>query len=257
MKSGACWIAMAIAGGCNADRSLVEDARNRSVDATTPRDLDAAAPPDFAMPPDLGAPPDFAMTIDMAGSKRVFVTSKGFAADFTQQTGISDGLAAADALCTQTAQGSGLGGAWVAWLSSSTADAIDRIPGDGPWYRLDGTLVFADRSELATGPRVPLKIDDQVRDFCNYDFGTPGPSVWTGTAIGGRAAIDLDKDMGTSTLLTCNDWSTTTEQPVAAGIFCWTAAAWTDVTGWTQWERSAPSCLSPSYDRRRLYCFER
>lgn len=108
------------------------------------------------------------------GIKRIFITSKG-------SNGSLGGLKGADSLCASAALDSGLGGKWVAWLSSSTEDAIDRVKDVGPWYLVDGTtLIFKNKSSMiSSNPEAPISQDE---------YGQPiGPVYyWTGTAKDGK-----------------------------------------------------------------------
>lgn len=65
----------------------------------------------------------------------VFVTS-------TLVTGNIGGIAAGDTLCQQEADDAGLAGTYIAWLSTSTVDAIDRLGSARGWVRADGEPVF-------------------------------------------------------------------------------------------------------------------
>src|SRR5687768_15633144 len=74
--------------------------------------------------------------------KRVFVSSLRYPANLKAAGGQATGIASGDALCQQLADAASLGGVYRAWLSDSTEDAIDHVQGTGPWYRMDGKLVF-------------------------------------------------------------------------------------------------------------------
>jgi hypothetical protein len=80
-----------------------------------------------------------------AGANLVFVTS-------TQPlAGSLGGIAGADAVCSERATASGLPGTYVAFVSTSTTNAIDRIAGARGWIRVDG-LPFADTpADIAAG----------------------------------------------------------------------------------------------------------
>jgi len=117
-----------------------------------------------------GASPDLP-----PGHKRVFVSS-------TKHDGNLGGLTGADAKCQQTADAAGLGGRWIAWVSTTTADAIDRLADVGPWYGLDGKRFFADKAAVAsitTGPDNGLWRDEKGSFL-------PSDRIWTGTGPGGR-----------------------------------------------------------------------
>ncbi len=122
---------------------------------------DAASPVDGATGPD--APP---------GAKRIFISSAKFAGQF-------GGLAGADYACVAAAQDAQLNGNWVAWLSSSTVDAIDRVHDVGPWYDLGGNMIFADRANLMTSPLTALWLDE-------HGSFLPSDRIWTATGPGGR-----------------------------------------------------------------------
>ena len=52
------------------------------------------------------------------------------------------GVAGADAMCAQAANNAGLAGTFVAWISTSGVNAIDRITGARGWVRTDGASVM-------------------------------------------------------------------------------------------------------------------
>ncbi len=129
-----------------------------------PRGPDAAATLDDGSPgPD--RPP---------GAKRVFVTS-------AQSGGNLGGLAGADGRCQAAADSAGLGGAWVAWLSSPTTHAIDRLTANGPWYGTDGTRVFADKAAVAD-PFTDLEAGLWYDEAGNF---LPSDRILTGTSSDG------------------------------------------------------------------------
>ncbi|MEM6994887.1 MAG: hypothetical protein AAF721_30515, partial [Myxococcota bacterium] len=116
---------------------------------------------------------------------------------------------------------------FVAWLSDSRTDAVDRIEGDGPWHTVNGEVAFHNRAGLAVAPIEGIATDP-------YGVRLESQSVWTGTAAGGRAA---------DSLLLCADWTSNAwDYEGAAGLG--------SSIGWT--EASTERC---SY-RLPLYCFE-
>lgn len=122
------------------------------------------------------------------GVKRVFATSKTYSGNLLAEGGGANGLAGADNLCNQL--GAPLGGSWVAWLSEG-ASAFDRITGQGPWYRVDGTtLVFPDRESLKGLPLVPISTDEQGNTH------TSNAQAWTGTDVGGTIAATGRRCLG-------------------------------------------------------------
>lgn len=100
----------------------------------------------------------------------VFLTSRQVA------PGALGGLAGADQLCETVAGSAGLDGRYVAWLSTPTQHAIDRLAGARGWIRFDG-LPFADTaSDIAAG-RIfyPPSLDESGIDIiAKVATGTDG-----------------------------------------------------------------------------------
>lgn len=97
--------------------------------------------------------------------------------------GTAVGLAAGDAVCQAEALSAGLPepGSFKAWLSNDEINAIDRLVGRGPWSRLDGIPVAANRAELVSGELfAPISLQPDG----NHNFRTP----WTGTNAFGLSA---------------------------------------------------------------------
>ena len=135
--------------------------------------------------------------VPVAERKRVFQHRNGTLGKIRDSTDTRPAVDVADEDCTRGADGMGLGGMWKAWLSSSEADAIDRVGDVGPWYRIDrATLLFATKAELADGPRERIDPGDAVEDedAC-MRFGSCAQTFLTGT-IEGRRTND-----------TCYDWT--------------------------------------------------
>lgn len=147
--------------------------------------------------------------------------------------------------------GAGLGGlgTWVAWLSTTTVDARDRIP-DVPYvHRIeDGTLQLVGRKNVAPS-ETQGSLTDCAKDLyipIQYDQngnnpGTPA-QVWTGTTCTG--VRDTASNGGN-----CLDWTSLQSGPtvrVTLGTRNNGNGSWTDLDG------SFNNCGS-SY---RLYCFE-
>ncbi len=87
-----------------------------------------------------------------AQRSRAFVTSTDHPADFAMFD--PKGLAVADNECTFLAEVAGLvpGGPWVAWLSTSTVNAKDRLtPGSGPFVNTSGDKIADDIFDLTDG----------------------------------------------------------------------------------------------------------
>jgi hypothetical protein len=169
--------------------------------------------------------------------KRVFVTSQLFSTNL-------GGLAGADQKCRGAAAAAGLGDSWVAWLSDSTTDALDRLASSGPWNRLDGARVADDVADLTNGAlHNPIDVDESGA------VGIAAPVI-TNTRTDGT------RNPGTGATY-CNDWTGVSGFGQGAfnnGNTSSTAGDWTE----------ASTSTSPNFDcyfnfgaaSFRLYCFE-
>jgi hypothetical protein len=159
--------------------------------------------------------------------KHVFVSSAIY-------TGDLDGLAAADAKCETLAHAAGMMGTFKAWLSVwntwQQLNAIDRIEGNGPWYRTDEVLAFHNHAALATVPLVAIN-RDETGALIPSD-----PQVWTGTKEGGVAAGQMAH---------CAQWLGATGAVGQVGKATTASAAWT--------QDMYRTCTEPG----RIYCFEK
>jgi hypothetical protein len=158
------------------------------------------------------------------GAKRIFVTA-------TTYTGNLGGAASADAICTASSDAVGLGGKWTAWISTSTSDALSRIQEVGPWYLLDGTMVFTNKANFRSMPLAPIQIDE-------HGAVKASNLVWTGTLAG---AIHSGSD--------CQGF--TTEDKTVQGTYgvLGTTSSWTSSNSLGSSSRSAIS-PRPSVSRR-------
>ncbi|MGE0548793.1 MAG: hypothetical protein AB7R00_17115 [Kofleriaceae bacterium] len=166
--------------------------------------------------------------------KLVFVTSATFYGDLAQTAGTPDGITGADKLCTEAA--GWLGGEWVAWVSSSASNAIDRIPDDGgPWFLANGSAkIFSDKASIVMGPQQPILITEQGTTLTTGNGSNP---VWTAT----NAAGEYKEVFNTG----CDGFTSSSAFSVA-GLMNQTAPGWTEGI-------IAIGCNNPA----RLYCFER
>ena len=166
----------------------------------------------------------------VAQTSRVFVTS-------TTSDGNLGGLAGADMTCNSLAATAGLGGNWVAWLSTSTVDAKDRLPpGSGPFVRAVNTGVVIAND-------IPDLLDDLLENSISEDeFGTnrDGEDVWTGTRNDGTVGINLPA------FSTCSDWVSN-----VPGDFALVGNAEDTLGEWTH--RGGQGCEDPTL---RTYCFD-
>ncbi len=160
-----------------------------------------------------------------SGGGCAFLTSTTHQGDF-------GGLSGGDAICNARASEAGLSGTFVAWLSTSTVDAKDRIP-DQAYYRVDGVKVVDDKSDLIDGD-LDARIDIDETGAMTPS-GIPDRLVWTGT-VGSGVGI------GTNS---CADWTdATTSSDGIQGVTTLATDFWAFATV-TQCGLEA-----------RLYCFE-
>jgi hypothetical protein len=147
----------------------------------------------------------------------VFVTSTSVA------PGSYGGLAGADAMCQQRAMAVGLPGSYVAYLSTSTVNAVDRLGSARGWSRLDGRPVF-----------------DTVADIkANAMFYPPSYDELGGSVVGDVATGTTDT--GVAYGQDCAGWTST------AGM---TSAGDPHATNWSYGVVN-PSC-GTTYS---IYCF--
>ncbi|MGE0400341.1 MAG: hypothetical protein AB7T06_26740 [Kofleriaceae bacterium] len=165
--------------------------------------------------------------------KRVFVTSMNTNADLRSIGGAATGILSADVICNNMAGAVGVTGTWQAWISDSTTDAIDRITGTGPWFRMDGQMAFLNKANLTTQPLVPITVTEKGTTVM---FPPDLINAWTGTAAGGR--------FQPSTGATCSDWSAITGEGTVGD------AGEVD-SGWTNFAELDCDLMG------RLYCFEK
>jgi hypothetical protein len=156
-------------------------------------------------------------------AQRVFVSS-------TTSSGDLGGLEGADESCQELADTALLGGRWVAWLSTSERNAIDRLFGDGP-FLLVGT------NEVVAASRAALTSGTLQNDIERDEMGVQVPAaVWTGTDPDGTAA-----DSGSF----CADWTDANSE-----LFGQTGASQQTDATWTNANQVFCNL------EVRIYCFE-
>ena len=149
-------------------RAPSQDASPSNQDAgSTPIPTADATADTGATTPDTGAPP--------AGPLKAFVSS-------SIVTGGFGGLAGADKICNDLAKAQGLAGTYVAWVSTTGTNAIDRITANGPWQRVDGQVVAQTKAQLATGTLTTALL----RDEKNQTPPAAEDRVWTATGADGK-----------------------------------------------------------------------
>lgn len=221
------WPALFLAG-CNSisgiDRFIIEDdSGSDPLDASDPSPVDAH---DAGEVTDVKSPdsPDTGTLEDTGPRLHVFVTS-------TKTKGSFGGLSGGDIICNERASDAGRSGSWVAWLSTSSSLATARLTSNGPWYRYDGVVAVASRTELTNGKLSrPINVDE----LGGTDIAD---GVWTGTSASGTAEAD------------CTNWNV--NSCIGSCPTGRTGRSDLGTGGWT--DNTSTDCLGPSL---RLYCFE-
>ena len=151
----------------------------------------------------------------------IFVTREGFDADM-------GGLAGADSNCMSAATAESISGTWIALLSTSTVDAVDRLP---------ETAFTTIRGEELADNKVDLFTENLKKLISFTERGIIGENgVWTGSDTDGTYDVDS----------TCADWtSTSTELNGRTGNNRYTSDRWI--------KDSRTTCATESM-RGRLYC---
>jgi hypothetical protein len=210
--------------------------------------------------PDAGQESDGGVEHDAGGAdmaahpKRVFISSLTYDGDLKTAGGGQTGLEGGDKLCQHLADAAVLGGAWKAWLSDATTNAIDRIT-EGPWYILTyattgfgppfevyETKAFNNKANLTTVPLSSI----QNTEFGERVYARDGViHVWTGTTGSATRATQ-----------TCTDWSSAASSDHGLiGEPASVAVAWTDSAQWEAANGSHP-VPTPCSESLHLYCFE-
>jgi hypothetical protein len=151
------------------------------------------------------------------------------------EAGAAVGVAAGDAICQSLATTAGLAApqSFVAWLSTASVDAVDRLSADGPWKRLDGVEIAANRAALLTASPFLQTLPSAL--VVNEDGTYVGQNAYTGSTSLGRATLE-----------DCNGWTS-----ASAGTDA-TYGSVQDTRGyWTTSASQLVACSSPY----RLYCF--
>ncbi len=153
-------------------------------------------------------------------SRRVFVSSKTYPGNF-------GGIAKLDVACQSLADAANIGGAWIAWASTSAEPASTRLSHSTvPYVLVGGGEIAKDWADLVDGTlALPIDHDELGQPI------TGETKVWTGTKADGSFAGG-----------NCLDWAGS-----AGGVYG-TAGA-TDGT-WTF--ASGNGCANED----RIYCFE-
>jgi hypothetical protein len=151
---------------------------------------------------------------------RVFVTSS------LQAPATFGGLAGADQICADRAREADLPGTFVAYLSTSTVNANDRLAGARGWYRVDGAPVVDTVADIDNDAMIlPPRLDEHGNDLVSAS-----QYVTTGTFNGTVNA-------------SCSDYTDPTGV-ANVGVASFTANSFSN--------QNFALCSEPT----RLYCFQ-
>ncbi len=164
------------------------------------------------------------------GACTVFVSS-------TLHLGGLGGLSGADAICQDLADGAGLPGEYMAWLSNDTDSPSTRFArATAPYILTDGTVIANNWNDLTDGG-IAHGID------CTETMAVVDPTnVWTNTRANGTAG-------GVAADGHCENWLIASVQHQGnTGLTNLVDANWTKVSNHT--------CGGQGAGPRRLYCFQ-
>jgi hypothetical protein len=117
----------------------------------------------------------------------VFITSVSGNGNLSTWPGAggATGLAAGDAICKSAAAAAGLPqpASFVAWLSTSSVDARDRVTANGPFKRVDAYTVAGSEADLTDG-----SLDTSIHVYENGTYVVGTPEIATGTVADGTAS---------------------------------------------------------------------
>jgi hypothetical protein len=145
-------------------------------------------------------------------------------------------VANADAVCQMLAEDAHLGGTYVAWLSTSTTNAADRLTGSQGWQRVDGRPVANTVDDLVHSRILyPIRLTEKSDDLVEAG-GDAALTVATGTNADGTDATGLD----------CGGYNVAGDS-VVTGL--------ADAGG-THWTAAVAAPASPNCGQAmRIYCF--
>lgn len=122
-------------------------------------------------------------------SNKIFITNAAY-------QGNLGGISGANETCFTAARAAGLDGTWMAWVSTSTSNVIDRVRSEGPWTFVGGeTVAFQNLAQFATDPTFPIMVNEYGVTLNDGD-----DFVWTGTYQGGTVNSNFSN---------CSDWTST------------------------------------------------
>jgi hypothetical protein len=183
------------------------------------------------------------ISLTVAASKRVFVTSQSF-------NGNLGGLSGADTKCQTAAGNASLGGTWRAWLSTGTlnspiVNASSRVTQhNGPFIRIDGDLVAQNWADLVDGSLVNAISRDELNNAVPLATGSGADVyVWTNTRTNGAAGTETN-----NTNRSCSSWTNSSSSYTDASTSY--RGRISSNSSWTDYDNDTCNKL------QRLYCFE-
>ena len=180
----------------------------------------------------------------VAGMKTVFVTSGAHNGDLVTAGGgvVGFGLQSADNFCNAHArQGVVPPGDYIAWLSTATKDAKDRLPDNDDGYVLaDGmTVIATSKADLLDGALLHAIDQDEA---AGHTFNSV--SIWTATTTAGEYFTDA-----AFPITDCNAW-----ESGGGGVVLGLRGLNNNASAPARWTfDSVTECFSPAH----IYCFER
>jgi Abnormal spindle-like microcephaly-assoc'd, ASPM-SPD-2-Hydin/Divergent InlB B-repeat domain len=174
---------------------------------------------------DLAANADMTVGTAFNGANYVFVTSQTYRTDL--------GLAGYDRVCNERARIAGLPGSYLAWLSTTTTDAVDRFSSARGFIRVDGRP-FADTLQPGAPVYFPPALDEFGMASTAWPYSVMNGSDGSGRLVSGE---------------NCSDWTVSGAYPLRLGNARAGSQVW---TGWgssscqTSW---AILCFGAGIDR--------
>jgi hypothetical protein len=140
-----------------------------------------------------------------------------------------------DVLCGKAAQGVGLTGVYMAWLSDASGGPVTRFlqKSTRRYWLIDGVKVASSFTDITSKG----SLENPINRFETNELVPPNTYVWTGTTTGGAAGANRCRS-GTS------DWSDNTTMTGTVGSATETDYRWT--------AQADATCLTKAH----LYCFE-
>ena len=163
--------------------------------------------------------------------KRVFVSS-------TAQMPAFGGLAGGDAICQGLANTAALGGSWVAYLSTSTVDAKDRLSTllVRGYTLVDGTVVF----------NAPFNPQSALGNINLHETG----AVASNLGLLGQVQTGTDEDGKFGGGTSCTDWTSNAGAGLYVGAHSWHNDPTNAASEWGFFGNGGCAFARP------IYCFE-